>query len=82
MPRAKTPRTTKTKTDKKVLQMPEIPANGNGQHAVPADLESEIRARAYELYEQHGFAHGRAQEDWLQAEREVMARYASRSHTA
>ena len=31
------------------------------------DIEAEIRRRAYELYQEH--------EDWLVAEREVLARY-------
>jgi hypothetical protein len=80
MPRAKTPRTPKPKAEKtesKVLQMPETVAvaNGNGHsnHA-PADIQSEIRRRAYELYESRGYADGGAEQDWIQAEREVLAR--------
>ena len=82
MPRAKTPRTPKPKAEKtenKVLQMPETvaAANGNGHshssHA-PADIQSEIRLRAYELYESRGYADGGAEQDWIQAEREVLAR--------
>ena len=87
MPRAKTPRTPKTKAEKadnKVLQMPETLAaangNGNGSHA-PADIEAEIRRRAYELYESRGYGDGQAEQDWIQAEREVLARE-SKKHTA
>ena len=84
MPRAKTPRTPKPKAEKadnKVLQMPEAMAvanaNGNGNH----DIEAEIRRRAYELYESRGYADGQAEQDWIQAEREVLARE-SKKHTA
>ncbi|HXU18897.1 MAG TPA: DUF2934 domain-containing protein [Terriglobales bacterium] len=87
MPRAKTPRTPKPKAEKaenKVLQMPETVAlangNGNGNH-VPTDIETEIRRRAYELYEGRGYADGQAEQDWIQAEREVLARQ-SQKHTA
>jgi hypothetical protein len=81
MPRAKTPRTPKPKAEKtesKVLQMPEAVAvaNGNGH-----DIQSEIRRRAYELYESRGYANGGAEQDWIQAEREVLA-LQSKKHTA
>ncbi len=33
--------------------------------------EENVRARAYELYEVRGRIDGHAEEDWLQAEREV-----------
>jgi Protein of unknown function (DUF2934) len=80
MPRVKSPRTTKPKAEKKVLQMPE---NGTGRNGLAAsDLQSEIRVRAYELYEQRGRVAGYEEEDWLSAEREVLARHASQSHTA
>jgi Protein of unknown function (DUF2934) len=46
-------------------------ANGN--------LDEEIRRRAYELYEQRGGEHGRAQEDWFRAEAEVRARTNTRT---
>lgn len=37
------------------------------------DLEAAIRARAYELYEKRGRQDGLHDEDWLQAEREILA---------
>jgi DUF2934 family protein len=85
MPRAKTPRTPKAKAEKaetKVLQMPEAgaAANGNGNHPA-VDVESEIRRRAYELYESRGYVDGQADQDWIEAEREVLARQ-SQKHTA
>ncbi len=80
MPRAKSPRTVKPKAEKKVLQMPENGTPRNGH--TPADLESEIRLRAYELYLERGASAGSEKDDWLAAEREVLARYTSQSHTA
>ncbi len=49
------------------------PKNGNA--AAAFDLEQAIRRRAYELYEQRGRHDGHAQDDWLQAEAEVLSRY-------
>jgi hypothetical protein len=74
MPKARTPRTTKPKAEKNVLQMPEISSN-EGSAAPAFALEGEIRNRAYEIYADRGYTNGRAEEDWLQAEREVMARH-------
>ncbi len=34
--------------------------------------ENEIRARAYQIFESRGRAHNRADEDWSQAETELM----------
>ncbi len=39
-----------------------------------ADVEDEIRIRAYELYVQRGYTPGHENEDWLVAEREILAR--------
>ena len=36
-----------------------------------AALQHRIRTRAYEIYEAKGKRHGRALEDWLEAEREI-----------
>lgn len=85
MPRAKSPRTPKSNTkpvaDNKVLQMPEN-AHGNSPNGSPrngyspSELEAAIRLRAYELYAQRGYLEGFEEEDWLTAEREVLARRA------
>ena len=85
MPRAKSPRTpkptTKSVVENNVLQMPEN-GNTNAQNgssrngSSPSDLESAIRLRAYELYAQRGYLEGFEKEDWLTAEREVLARRA------
>ncbi|MBZ5568858.1 MAG: DUF2934 domain-containing protein [Acidobacteriia bacterium] len=37
-----------------------------------ANLEEKIRFRAYELYLHRGADHGRALDDWLQAEAELL----------
>jgi hypothetical protein len=81
MPAAKTPRTTKPRVSKKVLQMPEA-TNGNGSNSADTELQDQIRLRAYELYAQRGFTNGHSDEDWLQAEREVLARHGQQEHTA
>jgi len=39
---------------------------------IEAMLEHEIRIRAYELYKRRGARDGRALDDWLQAEYEVL----------
>jgi len=75
MARAKTPRTSKPKSENKVLHMPE---NGG----IGAELELEIRLRAYEIYEQRGYTNGRAEQDWFDAEQEVQARHGKEQHTA
>ena len=85
MPRAKSPRTAKPTTkpvvENNVLQMPEN-SNGSSQNgssrngSLTSDLESAIRLRAYELYAQRGYLEGFEKEDWLTAEREVLARRA------
>lgn len=79
MPKAKTPRTPKTKAQDNVLRMPE---NGGNGAATPIDLESEVRLRAYEIYEQRGYTNGRADQDWFEAEQEVLARRGNQKHTA
>jgi len=75
MARAKTPRANKPKSENKVLHMPENAGNGT-------ELELEIRLRAYEIYEQRGYTNGRAEQDWFEAEQEVLARHGKEQHTA
>lgn len=86
MPRAKSPRAAKSSTkpvaDNNILQMPENTNgngnshNGSGNGSSQPELESAIRLRAYELYVQRGYVAGFEKEDWLAAEREVLARRA------
>ncbi|MCC7347477.1 MAG: DUF2934 domain-containing protein [Variibacter sp.] len=42
------------------------------------DLETQIRQRAYELWAAGGHLQGQAEQNWLVAEREVLATFASR----
>jgi Protein of unknown function (DUF2934) len=40
-----------------------------------AHLQDQVRKRAYELYEKRGRRNGHHEQDWLQAEEEVLAQY-------
>lgn len=57
---------------------PEVKAEFK-QNVVPINLEDEIRRRAYEIFEERGRVAGDEHEDWLRAEREVVARYRQQS---
>jgi Protein of unknown function (DUF2934) len=81
MAKAKSPRPT-TKTGKQVITMPEagsvpIKKSAASPSSPPGssvhELESKIRHRAYELYVERGQITGRDQEDWFQAELEILA---------
>ena len=75
MARAKTPRNGNNR-NKQVTAMPDLAIAPEGKKSSAApDLESEVRRRAYQLYEQRGCTPGHEDEDWLVAEREVLARY-------
>jgi Protein of unknown function (DUF2934) len=45
------------------------------RNIVPINLEEEIRRRAYEIYQERGGIPGDENDDWLRAEREILARY-------
>jgi hypothetical protein len=45
------------------------------------DVETEIRRRAYQLYEERGRTPGHENDDWLVAEREILAR-SNQQHSA
>ncbi|MBZ5570274.1 MAG: DUF2934 domain-containing protein [Acidobacteriia bacterium] len=84
MPRAKTPRTSTT-TNKPVITMPEPGSKTAGRKGFPGvppvDMETQIRARAYELYQARGCTPGHENEDWFRAEQEVRARQ-NQQHSA
>jgi hypothetical protein len=42
-----------------------------GEAMIPDERRTQIAARAYEIYEQHGREDGHAWDDWLQAEQEL-----------
>jgi hypothetical protein len=76
MPRAKNPRTATSRTKLATPQFRSVeepsrePTNGT-----PVDLHAEISRRAYELYQERGCVPGFEQEDWIVAEREILARH-------
>jgi DUF2934 family protein len=78
MAKVKTPRTPKA-TNNQVITMPEagsvsLVRKTSPVNTPPADLEAKIRERAYQLYQERGSTPGFENEDWLRAEREVLAR--------
>jgi len=60
---------------KQVATMPAVTPSEPKKNPSTPNLEAEIRRRAYELYEQRGFVEGHEHEDWVVAEREVLARF-------
>jgi len=77
MAKARTPRT--NPTNKQVITMPEagsvaLVRKTSPVNSSPADLEAKIRERAYQLYQERGSTPGLDMEDWLKAEREILAR--------
>jgi hypothetical protein len=60
----------------KNTKKPELVRADSRANLVPINLEDEIRRLAYLLSEQRGFTPGHETEDWLNAEREVLGRYA------
>ena len=94
MAKAKTPRAatngkkqTETILDTNVATMPQaapsiaVAAPEYKKHAapIPINVEEEIRRRAYELYMERGCKPGQDHSDWIEAEREIMARYTQQS---
>ena len=78
MAKARTPRVPKA-TNTQVITMPEAGSvslirKTSPLNSSPADLEAKIRERAYQLYQERGSTPGFENEDWLRAEREVLAR--------
>lgn len=76
MPKAKAPRATST-TTKPVITMPEpgtvsIPRKSFAS-VQPVDLQTQIRERAYALYQERGCTPGRENDDWFRAEQEILA---------
>ena len=61
------------KPEAKPIKRPEARKN-----VFPINLDEEIRRRAYELSEKRGFTPGHENEDWLIAEREILALYTER----
>lgn len=73
------PTSAKKKDDKKprvIISTPDHSPSSNTMGRKPAfeDLHALISSRAYELYVERGCREGHAQEDWFDAEREVLNR--------
>jgi hypothetical protein len=47
------------------------PSTARSAHQPPESRMSKIARRAHDIYEARGGEHGKALEDWLQAEREI-----------
>ena len=74
MPRAKTPRNGNSQKQTAGANRGATAAEAAGI-STSNDLESEIRRRAYELYERRGCTPGHEKEDWLVAEQEIAIRH-------
>jgi len=78
MPKARTPRSTTAPT-KPVITMPEAGStptmrkSASPANPTPINMESMVRQRAYEIYQERGCTPGRENDDWLQAESEIRA---------
>jgi len=79
MARAKTPGNGNTRR-KQTKSLPAVNSFETNNNSHPADLEAEIRLRAYQLSEKRGFVPGHEHEDWLVAEREVLGVMARGHH--
>jgi Protein of unknown function (DUF2934) len=93
MAKAKTPRNTTSKQNSvnaETPATPTIPSETKSEirevkrsllevrkNIVPINLDEEIRRRAYELWEQHGYESGHEKEHWLLAENEILSRYSN-----
>ena len=56
----------------KALALPKEKVANVTQISDRAGLENRIRERAYQIYDARGCEPGKAQQDWLQAEREIV----------
>ncbi len=62
----------KPKTQNKTKTIPSVQRSTSTNDFVSTFSGSEIRARAYEIYESRGRVGNHADEDWAQAETELM----------
>lgn len=66
--------TPRKRTSKTLQAVPDVKKN-----VIPINIEEQIRARAYELWEERGRIAGFESQDWITAEREVLSRYQSQT---
>ncbi|HEY1802669.1 MAG TPA: DUF2934 domain-containing protein [Terriglobales bacterium] len=78
MPRAKSPRNGDASA-RKITPITQGITQENKKASAAVNLQDEIRRRAYELYEARGAMPGYEHEDWVHAEREIMARHNQQS---
>jgi hypothetical protein len=64
--------TSQKETRSKVTAVPSTSREAISHASTPEPAEHIIRQRAYELYEKRGREDGHAEEDWLDAEAEVL----------
>jgi hypothetical protein len=79
MPRAKKTSDSSAKKNPRaqkasVIQSPDV---NQGTTLVVPHLEEQVRLRAYELFLQRGGFWGNPEQDWFQAEAEVLSRHVS-----
>ena len=56
----------------KILTVPKKPMTRVAPISHASGLENKIRERAHQLYESRGREPGKEQQDWIQAEREIL----------
>ncbi len=71
----KQPRTNASHNPASGPQPTPLTATAGRRQPSQEELQDQIRHRAYELWEQRGRQGGSAEQDWLQAEKEVLARH-------
>lgn len=74
----KAERTTQPKSEAKTTTAAQAPAPAKITTRT-VDISEAIRFRAYQIFEQRGYAHGADLEDWLRAESEVLAQFGART---
>ena len=67
-------RTMKTASQSR-LKVVATGATGRGTEPSPAELNQEIRLRAYQFFCERGGQHGAHEDDWHRAEQEVREKY-------
>ena len=72
------PQDNKGQRRRTAMRTPAKPSKAQSSSQAPPvstsdDLNALIVKRAYERYAEHGYRHGCALEDWLEAEREILS---------
>ncbi len=75
---AATPKTTESRSQSQNKTTPINRTPGGGGES-PGDRDEQIRRRAYELWEQRGRRDGGHEEDWYDAEKEILGKQQKRA---